>query len=42
MSDSHNDQGMFDDVAENNVADVCISPVVITAPISKRIQPASD
>ena len=53
MSDSHNDQGTFVDVAENNIEDnaenVTISPVLITAPVSEtpaaitsRIQPAPD
>ena len=49
MSDSHNDQGLFGDVAENNIENVTISPVLITAPISETpavitstIQPASD
>ena len=49
MSDSHNDQGMFIDVAEDVVEDVCISPVVITTSISEppaaitsRLQPAPD
>jgi len=49
MSDCHNEQGIFVDVAKNNVEDISISTVGITAPISEtpaaitsRIEPASD
>lgn len=49
LSDSHNDQGMFIDVAEDVVEDVRSSLVVITTSISEspaaitsRLQPAPD